>query len=98
MIAGLEDISGGKLIKNNEVLNDVGPGDRGVAMVFQDYALYPHMTVYENMAFALRLKKLEEKEIDARIKEGSKDVRSWCLSQAETSAIVWWAKAESCDG
>lgn len=72
MIAGLEEISGGKLLKNNEVLNEVGPGDRGVAMVFQDYALYPHMTVYENMAFALRLKKLDDKEIDERIQEAAR--------------------------
>lgn len=72
MIAGLEKITDGKLLKNDQVLNDVGPGDRGVAMVFQDYALYPHMNVYENMAFSLRLKKLSESQIDERIQDAAK--------------------------
>lgn len=72
MIAGLEDITDGKLLKNEQVLNEVNPGDRGVAMVFQDYALYPHMNVYENMAFSLKLKKLPESEIDQRIQAAAK--------------------------
>lgn len=68
MIAGLEEITAGELIKNERVLNNVEPGDRGVSMVFQDYALYPHMTVYENMSFALKMKKVPKIEIDERIK------------------------------
>ena len=58
MIAGLEDISGGTLEIDGEVVNDLQPKDRDIAMVFQNYALYPHMTVYDNIAFSLRLKKI----------------------------------------
>ena len=69
MIAGLEDISSGELIIDGEVVNDLQPKDRGIAMVFQNYALYPHMTVFENMAFSLRLKrpKMKEEEIYDRV-------------------------------
>src|SRR4029453_18986040 len=56
MIAGLEDISDGEILIDGEVVNDVPPKDRNIAMVFQNYALYPHMTVYENMSFGLRVK------------------------------------------
>ena len=58
MVAGLEEISGGELYIDGKLMNDVAPKDRDIAMVFQNYALYPHMTVYENMAFSLKLKKL----------------------------------------
>ena len=57
MVAGLEEISEGQLLIDGKVMNDVAPKDRDIAMVFQSYALYPHMTVYENMAFSLKLKK-----------------------------------------
>ena len=57
MVAGLEEISGGQLIIDGKVMNDVAPKDRDIAMVFQNYALYPHMTVYDNMAFSLKLRK-----------------------------------------
>jgi len=69
MIAGLEDISEGEVIIDGEVVNDLQPKDRGIAMVFQNYALYPHMTVFENMAFSLRLKrpKMKEEEIYERV-------------------------------
>jgi multiple sugar transport system ATP-binding protein len=73
MIAGLEDITSGDLVLGERRINDVPPGDRGVAMVFQDYALYPHMTVYENMAFSLRLKKgFSKVEIDKRVQEAAR--------------------------
>ncbi|MBP5177883.1 MAG: sn-glycerol-3-phosphate ABC transporter ATP-binding protein UgpC [Clostridia bacterium] len=72
MIAGLEDITAGELMIGDEVVNDVEPKDRNIAMVFQNYALYPHMTVRENMAFALRLQKgLKEEEIMARVNEAA---------------------------
>jgi len=72
MIAGLENISSGELFIENKLVNDVPPGKRGVAMVFQDYALYPHMNVYENMAFGLSLnKKISKEEIERRINEAS---------------------------
>ena len=71
MIAGLEEISGGDLIIGGKRMNDVEPKDRNIAMVFQNYALYPHMTVYENMAFSLKLKKVDKAEIDKRVREGA---------------------------
>ncbi|MBO4412025.1 MAG: ATP-binding cassette domain-containing protein, partial [Lachnospiraceae bacterium] len=67
MIAGLEDISGGTVEIDGEVVNDLQPKDRNIAMVFQNYALYPHMTVYDNIAFSLRLKKVPENEIYERV-------------------------------
>jgi multiple sugar transport system ATP-binding protein len=67
MIAGLEDISAGTLLIDNKVMNDVPPKDRDIAMVFQNYALYPHMTVYENMAFGLKLRKFPKHEIRERV-------------------------------
>jgi multiple sugar transport system ATP-binding protein len=69
MIAGLEDISGGTLSIDDRVLNDVAPGDRGVAMVFQNYALYPHMTVRQNIAFGLQRLKVPKAEIEARVRK-----------------------------
>jgi multiple sugar transport system ATP-binding protein len=72
MIAGLEDISSGELWINEQLANDKAPKDRDIAMVFQSYALYPHMSVYENMAFGLRLKKLPKEEIDRRVHESAR--------------------------
>lgn len=71
MVAGLEDVSGGELSIGGNVVNDVAPKDRGVAMVFQNYALYPHMTVRQNMEFALRPLKLDINEIEKRIQDTS---------------------------
>ena len=72
MIAGLEDISSGELKIGDRVVNDVEPKDRDIAMVFQNYALYPHMTVYDNMAFGLKLRKVPKEEIDKMVKEAAK--------------------------
>jgi len=71
MIAGLEEISEGDLLIGDKRMNDVEPKDRDIAMVFQSYALYPHMTVYENMAFALKLRKFPKDEIDRRVREAA---------------------------
>jgi len=71
MIAGLEEISGGELYIGDRLVNDVAPKDRDIAMVFQNYALYPHMTVYENMAFALKLRHTPKDEIDKAVKEAA---------------------------
>lgn len=71
MIAGLEDISGGELYIDNKLCNDIEPKDRDIAMVFQNYALYPHMTVYENMAFPLEIKKTPKDQIDKSVKEAA---------------------------
>ena len=72
MIAGLEEISGGELKIGDRVVNDVEPKDRDIAMVFQNYALYPHMTVYDNIGFALKLAKTPKEEMDRRIREAAK--------------------------
>ncbi len=71
MVAGLEDITSGELTIDGKVVNNVAPKDRDIAMVFQSYALYPHKTVYENMAFSLRLKKLPKDEIDKKVREAA---------------------------
>lgn len=72
MIAGLEEISGGELIIGGKTVNNIPPKDRDIAMVFQSYALYPHMTVYKNMAFGLTLRKVNKAEIDKRVREAAK--------------------------
>ena len=72
MIAGLEDISSGELRIDDKLVNDVEPKDRDIAMVFQNYALYPHMTVYDNMAFGLKLRKMPKDQIDKKVKEAAR--------------------------
>ena len=72
MIAGLEEITGGTVTIGDRVVNDVPPKDRDIAMVFQNYALYPHMTVYENLAFGLKLRKYSKPEIDTRVRAAAK--------------------------
>ena len=71
MIAGLEEITSGQLLIDDEVMNDVAPKDRNIAMVFQSYALYPHMNVYDNMAFGLKLRKFSRDEIDRRVQNAA---------------------------
>ena len=72
MIAGLETISGGEILIGDRLVNDVEPKDRDIAMVFQNYALYPHMSVYDNIGFALKLAKVPKSEIDRRVRQASK--------------------------
>ena len=72
MIAGLEDISSGELYIDDKLVNDVEPKDRDIAMVFQNYALYPHMSVYDNMAFGLKLRKTPKDEIDKKVHDAAK--------------------------
>lgn len=71
MVAGLEEITSGQLLIDGEVMNDVAPRDRNIAMVFQSYALYPHFTVYDNMAFGLKLRKFSRNEIDRRVQNAA---------------------------
>lgn len=71
MVAGLEEITSGQLLIDGEVMNDVAPKDRNIAMVFQSYALYPHMTVYDNMAFGLKLRKFSRTEIERRVQSAA---------------------------
>ena len=72
MIAGLEDISGGKVFIGDQVVNDLPPRERDIAMVFQNYALYPHMNVRENMGFALKLRKMDKSQINSRVEEAAR--------------------------
>ena len=72
MIAGLEKITSGELYFGDKVMNDIESGDRNVAMVFQNYALYPHMTVWDNITFGLRMNKVEREEIEKRAREALK--------------------------
>ena len=74
-IAGLEEITGGEILIHGDVINDTPPSKRGVAMVFQSYALYPHMTVYDNMSFSLKLSKVPKKEIDERVQKAAKSLQ-----------------------
>ena len=71
MVAGLEEITDGELYIDGKLMNDVAPKDRDIAMVFQNYALYPHMTVYENMAFSLKLRHTPKDEIDKKVREAA---------------------------
>ena len=75
MIAGLEEISEGDLLIDGERVNDVAPKDRDIAMVFQSYALYPHMSVYDNMAFPLKMRKVPKDEIDRKVREAARQTR-----------------------
>ncbi len=87
MIAGLEEITEGELYIGDKLVNDVAPKDRDIAMVFQNYALYPHMTVYENMAFGLKLRKYPKAEIDAKVKEAAETLGITELLQRKPKAL-----------
>lgn len=87
MIAGLEEITEGELYIGDKLVNDVAPKDRDIAMVFQNYALYPHMTVYENMAFGLKLRKYPKTEIDAKVKEAAETLGITELLQRKPKAL-----------
>jgi len=79
MIAGLESLTAGRLTIGERVVDDLPPKERDIAMVFQNYALYPHMSVFENMAFALRLRKLSDVEVDRRVREAARDIGQYAV-------------------
>ena len=87
MIAGLEDISSGTFMIDGKVMNDVEPKDRDIAMVFQNYALYPHMSVYDNMAFGLKLRKVPKDEIDKMVKDAAKILDLTALLDRKPKAL-----------
>lgn len=87
MIAGLEDITSGELRIGDRVVNDVEPKDRDIAMVFQNYALYPHMSVYDNMAFGLKLRKVPKDEIDKMVKDAAKILDLTALLDRKPKAL-----------
>ena len=88
MIVGLEDITEGDLLIGGTKVNDKAPRDRNLAMVFQNYALYPHLTVVENMAFPLRLKKVADAEVDRRVREAAEDARAHRAPRAQAGEPV----------
>ena len=94
MIAGLEDITKGELYIDNELCNDKTPKDRDIAMVFQSYALYPHMSVYENMAFGLKIRRLPKYEIDRRVHEAARILQIEEYLDRKPKAL-WWSKTKS---
>ena len=87
MIAGLEEITSGDLFIDGKRMNDIAPKDRDIAMVFQNYALYPHMTVYENMAFSLKLKKMPKDEIDKKVREAAEILDITALLDRKPKAL-----------
>ena len=87
MVAGLEDISSGELYIDGKLVNDVEPKDRDIAMVFQNYALYPHMTVYDNMAFGLKLRKVPKDEIDKKVREAAEILELSALLDRKPKAL-----------
>ena len=97
MIAGLEEITGGTIAISDTVVNDVAPAKRGVAMVFQTYALYPHMTVYKNMAFGLKQAKTPQDEINRRVREAAEILEITELldrtPRAQVASVSVWPSA-----
>src|SRR5918999_6535636 len=89
MIAGLEDASDGSILIGDRVVNDVPPKDRNIAMVFQNYALYPHMNVYKNMAFGLKLRRTPKKEIDRRVKTAADNLGIGEMLHWKTKPPSW---------
>jgi multiple sugar transport system ATP-binding protein len=87
MLAGLEEITEGEIKIGERVVNDVPPKDRDIAMVFQSYALYPHMSVYDNMAFGLRMRKMQKQEIDRRVKEAGRILKIEQLLERKPRAL-----------
>lgn len=98
MIAGLEDISKGNLKIDGKVVNDVEAKDRDIAMVFQSYALYPHLTVYDNMAFGLKLKKVPKDEIDKKVRYAAKILDLEKLLDRKPKAFTGGQKSTCCYG
>ena len=98
MVAGLEEISEGELYIGGRLVNDVAPKDRDIAMVFQNYALYPHMTVFENMAFGLKLRKTPKDEIKKRVTEAAKILDIEHLLDRKPKALIRRSKTACCYG
>ena len=87
MVAGLEDITEGEIAIGDKTVNEVAPKDRDIAMVFQNYALYPHMSVFDNMAFSLKLRKLPKNEIEKKVKDAAKTLEISALLDRKPKAL-----------
>tara|TARA_Y100001936_G_C15615980_1_gene429145 strand:- start:40 stop:498 length:459 start_codon:yes stop_codon:yes gene_type:complete len=95
MIAGLEEISGGEIFIGGQKVNEKDPKDRNVSMVFQNYALYPHMTVEENLGFSLKIAKVNPDEIEAKVKDAVNIFRFGGFEKKKTFSTFWGAKTKS---
>ena len=95
MIAGLEEITTGDLFIDGKRMNEVEPKDRDIAMVFQNYALYPHMTVFDNMAFGLKLRKVPKEEIEQKVLEAAKILAAF---RQKTKGSFRWSASEGGNG
>src|SRR5438477_5644222 len=93
LIAGLEEVTQGNIYIGERLVNDVAPKDRDIAMVFQSYALYPHMSVYDNLAFGLRLRKTPKKEIDRRVHEAAEILGVGTLRNGKPSTLAGGQRA-----
>ena len=98
MVAGLETITGGKMMIGDRVVNDVQPKDRDIAMVFQNYALYPHMTVADNIGFALKLARVPKDEIRERVRKAAAMSRVGAVSRSQAWPVVGWSAPAGGDG
>ena len=98
MIAGLEEISGGELKIDDDVVNDLEPRDRDIAMVFQDYALYPHMSVAENIGFGLKMRGMEASEIEKRVNDAADILQISPLLQRRAGSAFWRSETARCNG
>tara|TARA_Y100000590_G_scaffold64411_1_gene69244 strand:+ start:461 stop:919 length:459 start_codon:yes stop_codon:yes gene_type:complete len=95
MIAGLEEISGGEIFIGGQKVNEKDPKDRNVSMVFQNYALYPHMTVEENLGFSLKIAKVNPDEIEAKVKDAVNILGFGGFEKKKTFSTFWGAKTKS---
>ena len=98
MIAGLESISGGSIHINERLVNNLPPAERDIAMVFQNYALYPHKTVRGNISFSLRMKGLSKNDIEDRVQKGSRNSRPAPILRPVPKSIIWRPKTTGGDG
>ena len=98
MVAGLEDISTGELRIGGRRVNDVDPQGRDIAMVFQSYALYPHMSVADNIGYGLKLRKMPKDEMNARIAEGRRHARADPAARPQAEAALRWPAPAGGDG
>lgn len=94
MIAGLEEISDGELWIDGELCNYYEPGERGLSMVFQNYALYPNMTVYGNLAYALKIRKIPKKEIDEKVHKVAENIRNRAFAGQKAGGALRGTEAE----
>jgi ABC-type sugar transport system ATPase subunit len=98
MLAGLEEVDSGRILIGGKDVTQVAPKDRDVAMVFQSYALYPHMSVAENMGFALKIAGTPKEERDRRVLEAAKLLDLEAFSRTQTKSTLWRAASKSCNG